>query len=777
MSGLNVVNQREDGLPIETLHDLPRWVGWRFETRNNSPTKIPYSPTTGGQAAVDEPATWGNRDAAERLDGCLARYEGTGIVLGQYDPEWYLGGIDLDSCRDKATGRIEEWALDIVRTFRTYTEVSPSGTGLKVFFRFSAGYMAAIAPAMGDAKYGKVFKRGGGEHAPSIELYLSHRYFTVTGQRLGGVPEEVHVVFLEEILHLIRVTGPKFAGGTLGAKHEAPAEAPRPLPSDGMPEGLWGRIQTKGAFSPALQRLLSGDFSTLNDRSRSGLAMAMGCALVRSGFTFDEMVQALRTWPQTAEWTTEKGEAGGGRELQRIWQKANTDSPLAEEDEAPTITVGNQQFPLNEDGIAQAFAVRHAKDLKYCHDTGKWYQWSGHHWQEERTKLAFSWARELCRQLVRSGDLKAKVEATIAKASTAAAVERYAQADRAFAVTAAVWDEDKFLLGTPGGTVDLRTGLLREAEQGDMITRVAAVAPADVGAACPLWMAFLEQATKGDQDMITWLKRWFGYCLTGSTREHALFFGYGKGGNGKSVLLNTMARILGDYAVVAAMETFTASHGDKHPTDLAMLRGARLVTATETEEGRAWAESRIKQITGGDPVSARFMRQDFFTYIPQFKLTIVGNNKPVLRNVDDAARRRFNIVPFLHKPEKKDVDLEAKLEAEWPAILRWMIDGCLEWQAEGLKRPKVIEEATSEYFAAQDYFARWLNECCILDPTLSSKPATLLASFQQWTQENGEAEPDNRRLRGMIERTEGLRYVTTKGTQWVRGVGIRKEDQ
>lgn len=335
------------------------------------------------------------------------------------------------------------------------------------------------------------------------------------------------------------------------------------------------------------------------------------------------------------------------------------------------------------------------------------------------------------------------------------------------------WDRDPFLLATPGGVADLRTGQMRPARPGDMMTRIAAVAPAAPGNEAPLWRAFLMQATKGDDQLIGFLKRWFGYCLTGSTREHALFFGYGPGGNGKSVLLNTVARILGDYAVVAAMETFTASHGDKHPTDLAMLRGARLVTATETEEGRAWAESRIKQMTGGDPVSARFMRQDFFTYRPQFKITIAGNNKPVLRNVDEAARRRFNIVPFLHKPEKKDLDLEAKLEAEWPAILAWMIDGCLAWQADGLTKPDVVNAATAEYFEAQDHFGRWLAECCIIEGTLSTKPAALLKSFQDWCQANGEELADNRRLRGMIERTEGLRYVTNKGAQLVRGIGLR----
>jgi putative DNA primase/helicase len=206
------------------------------------------------------------------------------------------------------------------------------------------------------------------------------------------------------------------------------------------------------------------------------------------------------------------------------------------------------------------------------------------------------------------------------------------------------------LLGTPGGTVDLRTGELRTSRLEDCITKMTSVAPLDEP--CPRWIQFLNEATGKDADLIEFLQQWCGYGLTGLTREHALVFVYGAGGNGKSVFLNVVQTIMKDYAITAAMDTFTASKFDKHSTDLAMLQGARLVTASETEEGRAWAEARIKQMTGGDAITARFMRQDNFTFTPQFKLTIIGNHQPVLHNVDDAAKRRFNIVPFLLKPAK-----------------------------------------------------------------------------------------------------------------------------
>ena len=212
--------------------------------------------------------------------------------------------------------------------------------------------------------------------------------------------------------------------------------------------------------------------------------------------------------------------------------------------------------------------------------------------------------------------------------------------------------------------------------------------------------------------------------------------------------LTSQARSWATTATTAAMDTFTASKGDKHPTDLAKLRGARIVTASETEHGHAWAESRIKALTGGDRISARFMRQDFFEYDPQFKLTIIGNHKPVLRNVDDAMRRRVNIVPFLLKPEVVDPDLEAKLIHEAPAILQWMVEGCLDWQVNGLIRPDVVKAANAEYFSEQDTFTQWIEECCEVEvghhPFIWDYSGDLYASWKDYCLKAGEEPGSNK---------------------------------
>ncbi len=429
---------------------------------------------------------------------------------------------------------------------------------------------------------------------------------------------------------------------------------------------------------------------------------------------------------------------------------------------------------LSEDEVARMFEDRFNGRLLYDHDAGRWLEWDSTRWRPDRIDRALHYARELAREL--SADKSSKTRLAGGKTSFAAGVERFARATPAFARTSDEWDRDPLLLGTPAGTVDLRTGELRKASPEDRITRLTAVAPSE-RAECPAWRKFLYETTAGNAELIAFLQAWAGYCATGETSEHALVFVHGGGGNGKSVFLNAVAEIMGDYAVTAAMDTFEASKSGRHPTDLAMLRGARLVTASETEEGRAWAEARIKAITGGDPITARFMRQDYFTYKPQFKLTIVGNHMPVLHNVDEAARRRFNIVPFLCKPEHPDPKLPEKLREEYPAILRWIIDGCLLWREHRLPRPKIVTDATAEYFAEQDLFQQWLDACCevrLSNDARFEQVSRLYASWKGFAEQAGER-PGSSKSFGQQMRRRGFKPGRTGSTRLFHFVKLREQ--
>jgi putative DNA primase/helicase len=384
----------------------------------------------------------------------------------------------------------------------------------------------------------------------------------------------------------------------------------------------------------------------------------------------------------------------------------------------------------SEEGAAQFFKEKYQDRFRYDQDRGAWFEWTGSHWAIEPTGLVLDLVRETVKQLAAADDEKARRSA--GRYAFASGVEKYCRVNRAFAVRSDIWDRDPFLLGTPNGAVDLRTGELRDADPSDHISKVTAVAP-DAEAECPRWRQFLEEATCGDQGMIKFLQQWAGYSLTGDTREHALVFVHGQGGNGKGVWLSTITKIMRDYASIAAMDTFTSSGFDRHPTELAMLAGARMVTASETEKGKAWAEARIKSMTGGDAITAHFMRQDNFTFMPAFKLMIIGNHKPALHNVDDAMKRRLRIVPFIHKPAVANLELVNELQEEWPGILRWMIEGSLDWQQNGLTTTAAIAEATDEYFGDQDLCSQWIDECIDAEPGNSFKTATSTELFQSWT--------------------------------------------
>jgi putative DNA primase/helicase len=397
--------------------------------------------------------------------------------------------------------------------------------------------------------------------------------------------------------------------------------------------------------------------------------------------------------------------------------------------------------------------------LRYVAKWGAWLEWDAKCWRIDETRKVFSPARDLCREAANRFN-KGATRRAIASAKTRAAVVSLASEDRRLAATIELWDADPWLLNTPGGVVDLRTGALRAHRPDDYMTKITAVAPD--ASPTPLWNAFLAKVTNGDEKFQKYLARVFGYCLTGITQKHALFFLFGWGGNGKGVAMNTIAGIMADYHRTAPIETFTESHQDRHPTELAMLRRARLVTSVETEVGRRWAESRIKTLTGGDPISARFIRQDFFEFKPQFKLMIAGNHKPGLRSVNEAIRRRLNLLPFTVKITEPDKELTNKLVAEWPGILAWMIDGCVAWQKDGLAPPAAVTQATEDYLQGEDAIKRWLEECCAEVANEWTDIGTLFHCWKQWAEASGEFAGSSKLFSQRLEEQGFVRSRTNK---------------
>jgi putative DNA primase/helicase len=424
-----------------------------------------------------------------------------------------------------------------------------------------------------------------------------------------------------------------------------------------------------------------------------------------------------------------------------------------------------------EDGLSTAFTKRYGDDWRYCSLWGKWLVWTGVRWNADQVLYVAHLVRGVCRVASYKAD-SARIKAKLASASTISAVEKIARSDPKHAATADEWDADTWALNTPGGVVDLRSGAIRAHRREDRMTKITTATPRGDS---PIWRVFLNDITGGDAELMAYLQVMVGYCLTGVTSEHALFFLYGTGANGKSVFVNVLTTILGDYAANAPMDTFMESRTDRHPTDLAGLRGSRFVSSIETEQGRRWNESKVKAITGGDKVSARFMRQDFFEYIPQFKLVIAGNHKPSIRNVDEAMKRRLHLIPFTVTipPERRDGKLTDKLLKERDGILAWAVEGCCLWQRQGLKPPASVVSATEEYFEAEDALGQWMDERCVLAKTHREGVSELFADWREWAERAGEYVGSVKRFSELMATRKFEKCRLTGGARGLAGISLR----
>jgi putative DNA primase/helicase len=422
--------------------------------------------------------------------------------------------------------------------------------------------------------------------------------------------------------------------------------------------------------------------------------------------------------------------------------------------------------------LETGFHLAHGENLRYTAEWNKWHRWNGQRWQTCEVTRIYDMARKICKQASIDAPQSAAKYST---AASVAAVEVLARANPKHSATVTQWDENRLLLNTQNGCLDLEHQTYRASQREDYCTKLTAAAVEDRQPT--RWLQFLARCTNNDQQFIDYLQRVCGYFLTGSTEEHAMFFVYGTGGNGKSVFLNTIAGILGDYAKAASMSTFIASKTDQHPTDLAALMGARLVIASEVDQGRSWDEAKVKALTGGDRITARFMRQDFFEFQPQFKLLIAGNHKPALRGVDEAWYRRLHILPFTQTipANERDPELSEKLKAEWPAILGWMVRGYDAWRMLGLQQPDVVKNETKAYLAAQDSFGQWLEERCDIGVTHFCGTNSLFESWESWAENRNEFQGQIKLFHEKLE-SRGFRSERRRidGSVQIRGyAGLR----
>jgi putative DNA primase/helicase len=436
--------------------------------------------------------------------------------------------------------------------------------------------------------------------------------------------------------------------------------------------------------------------------------------------------------------------------------------------------------PLTDLGNAERLVARHGRDIHYCHAWGRWLVWDRRRWRGDDTGAAERLAVRTVRSIYREAERAPTKEGSDAIAAHARRSESRQRIESMLALARSQpgvpvrpddLDRDPWLLNVANGTIDLRTGELRKHRREDLATRLAPV-DYDEQARAPLWDAFLARILP-DGDVRAYMRRWMGYALTGVIREHVLVIAHGSGANAKTTFVDAGRRALGDYARTIPAEVLLARTHDAHPTERAQLLGVRLAITSESDQGRRLDEGTVKTLTGGDRITARFMRQDFFEFSPTHKLILMTNHKPRIRGTDVGIWRRIMLVPFpVVIPEaERDPALPERIATETPGILAWAVRGCLEWQARGLAPPAAVREATASYQRDEDTLGEYLAERTVADAAARTSAADLHRDYVAWAERAGVRPAGQRDLAEALAARSYVRH-TLHGRRVYRGVRL-----
>jgi P4 family phage/plasmid primase-like protien len=437
---------------------------------------------------------------------------------------------------------------------------------------------------------------------------------------------------------------------------------------------------------------------------------------------------------------------------------------------------------LTDLGNARRLVARHGADLRYCWPWGRWIVWDGIAWRQDDTAEVLRRAKDTVRGIYQEaaacddrdrrdalGDWARRSE----NETKINAMVSLARSEPVIPILPTELDADPMLLPVQNGVLDLRQNtFIPGHRKSELITKIVSIT-FDPVAECPVWMDFLYTIMAGNQDMIDFLQRCAGYSLTGDVTEHMLLILYGSGANGKSVFLNTLLALTGPYGKQAAPDLLLATRYDRHPTELADLLGIRALISSETDQGRRLAEARIKSLTGGDPIKARYMHGDFFTFPPTHKIWMATNHKPIVRGTDRGIWRRLKLIPFtVTIPDsEQDKHLQDKLLVELPGILNWAVKGCLLWQKNGLWAPKEVMAATEGYRTENDVLQMFIDDRCVVNPLAKTKSSDLYGGYIDWSKANGEREVPQRQFCNAMQ-DRGFETKRAKSGNWFHGIGL-----
>lgn len=750
----------------QELKALPNWICWDAvpDEKRGKIKKVPINALTGGGAMSNNPSTWCDFDTAVRAS---EKHSGIGFMFGGCP---YFG-VDIDGKEEEleAYQRGENGNIisEFISTLQSYTEISQSGKGIHIICR------------------GTLPKRG--RRKGSVEMYEDGRFFVMTGNSCS------EYAGISDCTESIKPLHEKYIGG--GREPQAKVRPAVSLSSaDDIVKAAAG-AKNGGKFVA----LYGGDTAGYTSSSEADMALCSilafwtGCDASKMDVIFRSSGLMREKWdrPQSGSTygalTIQKAIA----ECSQVYSPKSSYSASFKQGEvnAQAEQTGQRLYSFDDTGNAQRFVDLFGDKVRYCYTDKRWLWYDGRKWCTDMTGAV----KRLADKAVACMSAELKVyEQTDADEGTdmAKAFEKHMKSSRSnksknamlnevthhVPILPSQLDRYKAALNTPGGVIDLKSGALAPHDPKNYFTKITAVEYSE-NADCPRWTAFLDDIFGGDKDLIRYVQKAVGYSLTGATSEQCAFFLYGTGRNGKSTFLDIIRDIFGDYAANIQPETIMVrnSQGSAINSDIARLKGARLVTSVEPNEGVRINEGLLKQLTGDDTVTARKLYGDEFEFKPEFKLWMATNHKPVIRGTDTGIWRRIHMIPFTCViPEGKvDRRLKYKLAAEMTGIFRWAVEGCLLWQKEGLKMPRAVLEEVREYRREMDVISAFVEDKCTVGKGLSVKSSQLFAAYLNWAEQNNEYRMSSTKF-GM-ELAKRFEKVKGRGCNYYSGITLDEQ--
>jgi len=754
-----------DKIPYE-LKELDHWCCFKIEKVDNGRfTKRPYNPNTNEMAKSNDESTWVSfEDAASQS----LNYDGIGFFFKAP----YVG-IDLDKVENEIEEYLEQPDTDniigeFINVLETYAEISPSGNGIHLITK------GELPP--------KGRRRG------NVEIYDTGRFFTMTGKHIGGY----NGISEDEYGQL------NFLHNKYIASHEK--ETKKINTSTGFGNDLSVEkiidIAKKSKNSLRFTTLFEGDWTQFYDsQSEADMALANDLAFwtARDPQKMDEIFRKSNLYRD--KWEEQRGDYTYGdmtitraiESCQNEFIPENTDTDfqifVMEEDVKPAKK--DKRYSYDDTGNAERLKDLFGDNIRFNYTSNSWMYYDGKRWRHDDTgrmkiltdKVVENMKNEklfLADGVDQEDMEKYRYRHWKDSRNHNKKVNMMKECEHLLPVTNETFDNDFNLFNVQNGFINLIKGQLSEHERNNYFTKISNVEYTDK-ADCPKWDEFLDDIFLGNQELVKFIQRAVGYSLSGHTSEQVLFVLYGNGRNGKSVFLDILNEVFGNYATNIQPQAIMASknNSDASP-EIAKLDGARLVTTTEPNEGERFDEGLLKQLTGGDRVSARKLYENEFEFTPQFKLWMATNHKPYVRGRDEGIWRRFVIIPFdkqipIHEIDR---DLTKKLRRELPAIMRWCVDGFLEWQRIGLSEPAIIKEQRDEYRVEMDSTEAFIEECCNVDDTKYVKTSELFKAYDYWAKENNQYRMSNKKFRSEMEK----KFNTKKSSyEYYQGIEVKSD--